>query len=87
MNSCSTQSARHAELPSIYNIASVHSPFHCSGALNDLNNLCGTISSLQHTAVLLLYPHPLKTSANVTAFCQFIHTVDVGDAMREVEQI
>lgn len=52
MNSCSTQSALHTELPSVYNIASVHSLFHHSGALNGPNNLSVGLSALCNTQLL-----------------------------------
>lgn len=48
MNCCSTRPALHTELPSIYNIASVHSLFHYSGALNNLNLSVG-LSALFNT--------------------------------------
>ncbi len=49
MNYCYTQSALYTELPSVYNISSVHSLLHCSGALNDLNNLSVGLSALCST--------------------------------------
>lgn len=53
MNCCSTQSALHTKLPSVYTVASVNSLYNCSGALNNLNNL--SVGQSPHFYAQLLY--------------------------------
>lgn len=50
-----------------------------------LFNLCGTISSLQHTIVLFLYSDPLKTSAKCHRFLSLLTSLHPHCDHRDVE--